>query len=157
MSRLVRIGCVAIAIVAAGVAVFAQDAKQPQGKQVDHVTVTHLGQQPEEQHPWGAIHWLMNNKIDPGAQQTFGVVRINPGEKNALHLHPNCEELMYILSGSGSTTVGGKVVSLRAGDLVRIPAGVLHQATATGREPLIAVISYSSADRQVINYESQHE
>jgi mannose-6-phosphate isomerase-like protein (cupin superfamily) len=154
---MVRTACLAIAIVATGIAVFAQDGKQPRGKQVNHVTVTHLGQQLEEQHPWGAIHWLMNNRIDPDAQQTLGIVRIDPGEKNALHLHPNCEELMYILSGGGSTTVGGKVVTLRPGDLVRIPAGVLHQATATGREPLIAVISYSSADRQVINYESEHK
>jgi mannose-6-phosphate isomerase-like protein (cupin superfamily) len=99
----------------------------------------------------------MSNKIDPGANQTFGIVRIDAGQSNPLHLHPNCEELMYILSGTGTTRIDDKVVSLQPGDLVRIPAGVLHQATASGSGPLIAVISYSSGDRQVLINGATHE
>jgi len=124
---------------------------------MDHVTLIHLGLQSEEQHNWGAIRWLINHRIDPEAQQTFGIVRIDAGKTNALHLHPNCEELMYILSGSGITRVGDTVVSLHPGDLVRIPAGVLHQATAAESAPLVAAISYSSASRQVIGFGPQHE
>lgn len=134
-----------------------QKGTAPQGRNVDHVTVTHLKDQSEVQYPWGAIRWLMNGKIDADAGQTFGVVRINAGQKNALHIHPNCEELLYVLSGDGETSVGDKTVPLHPGDLVRIPPGVLHQATVTGTTPLIAVISYSSPDRQVINYGSTKE
>jgi mannose-6-phosphate isomerase-like protein (cupin superfamily) len=165
MARYFLTGLIAAAISTTGGAIFALHTEQsvnpehvhPRGKQVDRVTLTHLGQQPEEQHPWGGIHWLMNNQIDPEAQQTLGVVRINPGKSNALHLHPNCEELMYILSGTGSTTVGKKIITLHPGDLVRVPAGVLHQATAFGSAPLVAVISYSSANRQVVNHGPEQE
>jgi mannose-6-phosphate isomerase-like protein (cupin superfamily) len=129
----------------------------PAGKNVDHVTVIHLNQQPAQPYPWGEIHWLMSNKLDADAAQTFGVVRINPGQKNALHLHPNCEELLYVLSGDGESVVGDKTVSLHPGDLLRVPAGVYHQATVTSSEPLVAVISYSSGDRQVINRGTQNE
>jgi mannose-6-phosphate isomerase-like protein (cupin superfamily) len=130
---------------------------QPAGKNVDHVTVIHMSEQPAQPYPWGEIHWLMSNKLDPDAAQTFGIVRINPGQKNALHLHPNCEELLYVLSGDGQGIVGDKTVSLHPGDLLRVPAGVYHQATVTSTEPLVAVISYSSGDRQVINKGTQSE
>lgn len=134
-----------------------QHKSQLHGKHVDHVAVIQLSKQPEESHSWGEIQWLMGNKIDPGANQTFGIVRIDAGKSNPLHLHPNCEELMYILSGTGTTKIDDKVVSLEPGDLVRIPAGVWHQATASGSGPLIAVISYSSGDRQVVVSGATHE
>jgi mannose-6-phosphate isomerase-like protein (cupin superfamily) len=118
---------------------------------LSQVSLIHLGEQPVQPYPWGEIRWLMGSKIDPQSAQTFGIVRINAGQKNALHLHPNCEELLYVLSGTGESIVADKTVQLRPGDLVRIPAHVWHQATATGKKPLIAVISYSSADRQVVN------
>jgi mannose-6-phosphate isomerase-like protein (cupin superfamily) len=129
----------------------------PAGKNVDHVTVIHMSEQPAQPYPWGEIHWLMSNKLDADAGQTFGIVRINPGQKNALHLHPNCEELLYVLSGDGQSVVGDKTVPLHPGDLLRVPSGVYHQATVTSSEPLVAVISYSSGDRQVINKGPQSE
>jgi mannose-6-phosphate isomerase-like protein (cupin superfamily) len=100
---------------------------------------------------------LMSSKIDHGSAQTFGVVQINPGQHNALHSHPNCEELLYVLSGTAEHVVGNKRVTLRAGDLVRVPTGVAHQAFAKGNEPFRAVISYSSGDRQVVNYGKTEE
>lgn len=129
----------------------ASTSSPPQGKNVDHVTLIHLNQQPAVPYAWGEIHWLMSDKLDPDAKQTFGIVRINAGEKNALHLHPNCEELLYVLSGDGESIVGDKTVPLHPGDLLRVPAGVYHRATVTSKVPLVAVISYSSGDRQVIN------
>jgi mannose-6-phosphate isomerase-like protein (cupin superfamily) len=117
---------------------------------VANVAAFDVGKQPEEKYPWGAIRWLMSGKMDPGAQQTFGVVRIDAGKSNALHLHPNCEELLYVLSGTGTTRVDNKTIPLRPGELVRVPMGVLHQATASASGPLVAVISYSSGDRQVV-------
>jgi quercetin dioxygenase-like cupin family protein len=79
-------------------------------------------------------------------------VQINAGQKNALHSHPNCEEILYVLSGSCEHLVGDKKVVLHPGDLIRVPVGVKHQATVIGNEPLRAVISYSSAERKVTNY-----
>ncbi len=159
MSRRVQRWLICSFVWVGGLSVFAQHAQGPANgtehsqlrkQHVAHVAVIEMSKQPEEKYPWGAIRWLMSSKIDPGAKQTLGVVRIDAGKSNALHLHPNCEELLYVLSGTGTTTVDNKTVSLRPGDLVRVPAGVLHQATASGSGPLIAVISYSSGDRQVV-------
>lgn len=102
-----------------------------------------------EEFPWGEIRWLWNSKINPNAKQTFGVVRINPGEKNMAHIHSNCEELLYVVSGECEHGVGDEVYHLKEGMLINIPADVEHYAINTGDEPFEAVICYSSAERQI--------
>lgn len=121
------------------------------------VVVQHFDQEEEIKYPWGALRWLMSSKLDKHALQTFGVVEIKAGQHNALHMHPNCEELLYVLSGSCEHVIGNKRVTLHPGDLIRVPIGVPHQAFVIGNEPLRAVISYSSPDRKVINYGKTEE
>jgi quercetin dioxygenase-like cupin family protein len=104
----------------------------------------------EVKYPWGWIRWMMNSELDPGAQQTFGIVQINAGQRNPLHKHPNCEELLYVLSGSFDNVMDGKTVVMHAGDIVRIPANTPHQGINNTKEPMRAVISYSSGTRQMV-------
>ena len=121
------------------------------------ISLQHYDRAEEVKYPWGWIRWLMSSKLDSGAAQTFGIVEIRAGQKNSLHMHPNCEELLYVLSGSCDHRVGDKKVVLKAGDLVRIPSRTPHQATVLGNEPLRAVISYSSGDRQVVDLDPGRE
>jgi mannose-6-phosphate isomerase-like protein (cupin superfamily) len=121
------------------------------------VIVQHFDKEEQVNYPWGWIRWMMNSPIDHESAQTFGIVQINPGHHNFLHSHPNCEEILYVLSGSCEHIVGNKKVTLHAGDLIRVPVGVPHQAFVIGNEPLRAVISYSSGDRKVVNYGNTEE
>jgi len=89
----------------------------------------------------------------PGAEQTFGVVTIAPGKRNPLHAHPNCEELLYVLSGECSHKLGEELYELSPGIVIRIPRGVKHWARCTSAEPLVAVISFSTPDRQTDTFE----
>jgi quercetin dioxygenase-like cupin family protein len=100
---------------------------------------------------------MMNSELDPGAAQTFGIVQIDAGKRNPLHKHPNCEELLYVLSGSFENVVGDKTVVMHAGDIVRIPANVPHQGINNTNKPMRAVISYSSGVRQIVALEGQTE
>jgi quercetin dioxygenase-like cupin family protein len=111
----------------------------------------------EEKYPWGWIRWMMNSELDPGAAQTFGIVQIDAGKRNQLHKHPNCEELLYVLSGSFESVVGSKKVVLHAGDIIRIPANVPHQGINNTNAPMRAVISYSSGVRQIVTLNSTTE
>jgi len=120
-------------------------------KKIMEVSLQHFDTVKEVKYPWGWIRWLMNAQMDPDAAQTFGIVEIAAGQHNSLHKHPNCEEMLYMLSGSCEHIVGDKKVVLEAGDLVRVPVGVQHQATVLGNEPMRAVISYSSGNRQVVD------
>jgi len=101
-----------------------------------------------ERFAWGQIKWMYNASINPGAELTFGVVEIATGEHNAFHSHPNCEELLYVVSGRCTHIVGEEEHEMGAGDLVSIPRGVSHQALVKGDEPFKAVICYSSGERR---------
>jgi len=101
----------------------------------------------EVKYPWGWIRWLMSSKVNPESEMTFGIVRVNPNVVNPAHVHPNCEEHLHVLSGSCEHRVGKKWFTLKKGDTIRIPTGVAHQAR-TLKEPLLAVIVYSSGERQ---------
>jgi len=96
--------------------------------------------------PCGWIRWLINSKIDPKAEMTFGVVKIEANSQNPLHVHHKCAEYLYMLSGSCRHRVGKQWVTLKAGDAVRIPAGVPHTAK-TLDEPMQAVIVYDCGKR----------
>lgn len=102
---------------------------------------------------WGQLFWLVGAKEMPGAEQTFGVVKIAPGQRNPLHAHPNCEELLYVVSGECEHKLGDDLFILKAGDVIRIPKGVKHWARCTSDEELLAIICFSSADRRVETYE----
>src|SRR3954468_16709903 len=84
--------------------------------------VVREAEQPALSFEWGAIKWLCNQEIDPEAEQTFGLVFINPEQQNPPHYPPNCEELIYILSGECDHRLGDAVVRMTAGSLLRIPA-----------------------------------
>ena len=101
-----------------------------------------------ETHIWGTIKWLCNSKIVPGAKQTFGYVRIYPGRRNGEHLHPNCEEIIFVSQGECDHYIGDKVTRLRTGDMLFVPEGSFHYAVNIGKKDLILVISYSSPDRE---------
>jgi len=115
--------------------------------------VTHADERPALTFPWGGIKWLCNRETDPEAKQTLGLVFINPGAHNPLHYHPNCDELLHVLSGTCDHRLNDEVVRLNPGDTVRIPTGVPHNATSAGWEPLRLLVSFSSADRQTVTLE----
>ena len=45
------------------------------------------------------------------------------------HMHPNTNEIQYILEGTGTIWLGDKEVTVKPGDLVIIPKGTPHAGT----------------------------
>lgn len=105
---------------------------------------------PTEQFPWGTLKWLCNGKLSPGAAQTIGIAETLPGHSNPTHFHPNCEEVLYVISGCGTHLSEGRTVALKPGVTIRIPAGVKHNMRNTGAEPIRCLISFSSGDRKTV-------
>jgi len=118
----------------------------------DDVTRNVAEQEPVELR-WGRLSWLVGAAQMPGAEQTLGVVTIHPGQRNPLHAHPNCEELLYVVSGECEHKLGDEMFHLTPGSVIRIPRGVRHWAKCTSAAPLVAVVSFSSPDRRTASYE----
>lgn len=99
---------------------------------------------------WGAIKWLCNERLLPESAQTLGICHILPGCANPLHYHPNCEELLYMLSGTGRHRFNEDWVDVKPGSTVRIPVGVRHKLVNTGWEPITCLVVFSSGNRQTV-------
>jgi mannose-6-phosphate isomerase-like protein (cupin superfamily) len=117
--------------------------------------VTDAAQLPVERSDWGTLQWVCNEKLVPGAEQTVGLAMILPGKENPVHYHPNCEEVLYVISGQGVHSYDGRTVALKAGMTIRIPAKVKHNLVNTGKEPLRTLVSFSSGDRKTVFLKDQ--
>ncbi len=91
----------------------------------------------------------MNGQIDPQAEMTMGIVHFEPNQSNVLHIHPNSAEFLHMLSGTAEHLIDGKWVTLKAGDTLRIPKGVPHQAR-TKDQGYEALIVYDTPTRVMV-------
>ncbi|HOE95751.1 MAG TPA: cupin domain-containing protein [Candidatus Sumerlaeota bacterium] len=99
---------------------------------------------------WGSLRWLASGRIGNAEGLTLGRVLIRKGAENPRHCHPNCEELLYLMRGRLEHTLGDETYTLEAGDTLRIPKGVFHNARSTGDEDADMIVAYDSADRQFV-------
>ena len=78
-----------------------------------------------------------------GSASYLGRAVFHPGARAPVHRHPESEELVYVLSGSGTMTLGEATLAVEKGMALRIPAGVPHSFTVGGEEPMEIVQVYS--------------
>jgi mannose-6-phosphate isomerase-like protein (cupin superfamily) len=55
------------------------------------------------------------------------------------HMHPNTNEMQFILEGTGTIWLGDKEVQVKPGDLVIIPKGTAHGGTKPDGRPFKAI------------------
>jgi len=99
--------------------------------------------------PWGRIQWLVTGEAQPGANVTFGFVEIEPGAKNPLMRHPNCDEVLYLLEGELDHSLEGKRYRLKPGDSIFIPRGARHDANNPGTVTARMVVAYDTGNRKI--------
>jgi mannose-6-phosphate isomerase-like protein (cupin superfamily) len=70
--------------------------------------------------------------------------RLNDSEPRDFgpHIHRECEEGFLIRSGSLEFLIGAEVVTLEAGDYVRVPPGVVHGYANTSGKPVEMLVSF---------------
>jgi quercetin dioxygenase-like cupin family protein len=106
-----RIMAVAVLIVGSGLTLHVARAQQPGIKRTDL-----------QRHDLSA----------PGREVIQVRVELAPGVSFPKHTHPG-EEIIYVLEGSLEYEVEGKApVTLKAGDVLFIPAGTIHAAKNVG-------------------------
>lgn len=76
-----------------------------------------------------------------GSEVLQARVDFAPGASFPRHSHPG-EEVIYVLSGTIEYEVDGKLVVVRAGDVLFVPDGVVHAARNVGVEPAAELATY---------------
>ena len=56
--------------------------------------------------------------------------------------HPNAEQWLFVISGTGKATVGRRSVKIAANSLLLIEKGEPHRIVNTGRSPLVTLNVY---------------
>ena len=78
----------------------------------------------------------------PGREAVQVRVDIDPGVAFGRHTHPG-EEIIYVLAGSLEYQIDGKPpVTLKAGDVLFIPAGTIHAAKNVGSVTATELATY---------------
>ena len=67
----------------------------------------------------------------PGREVIQVRVDFDPGYVAPMHTHPG-EEIVYVIEGTLEYEIGGKKSSVKAGDVLFVPAGTPHTATNIG-------------------------
>ena len=76
---------------------------------------------------WGELHWYASGKLGNSSELTVGKCVIRPGRANPMHSHPNCEEVLHVLSGSVLHHVEPEEkLEMGPGDTISIPRNVRH-------------------------------
>lgn len=98
----------------------------------------------EAQQPAGIMRTdLQRYDLSTGGREAVQVrVDIAPGHAFGRHTHPG-EEIIYVLAGTFQYDVEGKPpVTLKAGDVLFIPAGTVHAAKNVGNDTASELATY---------------
>jgi uncharacterized cupin superfamily protein len=114
--------------------------------------VIHESEVPELALPGRYLRWVANaDALDP-QYLSASVIRVAPGEKvRPAHSHPNGEELIYIIRGTGRVLVDGDVSPVREGTLVLFRKGMVHMLQNTGEEEM-KVVCFFAPSTNLDNY-----
>ena len=77
----------------------------------------------------------------PGREVLQARVDFAPGSSFPRHKHPG-EELIYVITGTIDYEINGKWVTVKAGDVLFVPDGVVHAARNTSTEPAAELATY---------------
>ena len=80
-----------------------------------------------------------------GKGRLFSRITLNPGCSIGYHIHDKDAELFYILTGTGTYSDNGEIVTVHPGDVTICETGHGHSIANKGNEvlELIAVIVYA--------------
>jgi mannose-6-phosphate isomerase-like protein (cupin superfamily) len=71
-----------------------------------------------------------------GSKTQLVVMSIPPGGEIGEEKHPKVEQTLFFLTGEGTAYMDGVDSPIKAGDVIVITPGVIHNFVNTGKEPM---------------------
>lgn len=96
--------------------------------------------------PGRRLRWLVTPELLQAQHLSVCVIRVAAGETvRPAHSHPNGEEVIYIITGSGRVLVDGEVSPVREGSVVLFPQGQVHMLQNTGPDEMKVICFFAPA------------
>jgi uncharacterized cupin superfamily protein len=108
------------------------------------VKIVHESEVPERHVPGRSLRWIADGASMQPRYLSSCVMRVLPGETvRHAHSHPQGEELIYVIAGSGKVAVDGEVRPLEPGTEVLFTQGCVHQVRNSGTEELKVICFFA--------------
>ena len=118
------------------------------------MTIIHESEVEEISHPGRFMRWLANEDSLGAKNLSVCVIRVLPGEAvRPAHSHPNSEELIYIINGSGKVMIENEVGEVKAGSAILFEQGKIHMLKNTGNIEM-KVICFFAPATNIDNYKT---
>jgi quercetin dioxygenase-like cupin family protein len=96
--------------------------------------------------PGRNLRWLVNAELLGAKHLSACVIKVAPSETvRPAHSHPNGEEVIYIVAGSGRVMIEGEVSAVREGSVVLFPQGKVHMLQNNGQTEMKVVCFFAPA------------
>lgn len=83
--------------------------------------------------PGRRLRWVVTKENTNAQHCTMCVIQVLPGQTvRPAHSHPNGEEVIYIVQGSGRVMIDGTVGPVSEGSAVLFPQGSIHMLQNSG-------------------------
>ena len=79
-----------------------------------------------EKQPHGIHRWICDPDSTSSEALTIVEVELEPGKSHDFHMHPDQEEVIYVICGEIEQWIEGKKKKLRTGEAAYIEQGVFH-------------------------------
>ncbi len=81
--------------------------------------------------------------LSTGKHTQVVIMSIPAGGEIGEEIHPDNDQVLYLVEGAGQAIVNGETSNFNAGDLVLVPAGAKHNFKTTGDAPMKVITTYS--------------
>lgn len=99
---------------------------------------------PREELSWGSLAWFSSPTVSHAKNLVVIELTLASGAGHNFHMHPNQEEVIYVVEGEIEQWVDREKRLLRAGDSAFIGANVVHALTCPPKSPpsIIRVLQF---------------
>jgi oxalate decarboxylase/phosphoglucose isomerase-like protein (cupin superfamily) len=96
---------------------------------------------------WGRLSWLSEPRVTAAEKFSAGLVVLQPGKGHDRHNHPGCEEILYVVEGTGRQVVEidgqARQRTVGPGMLVHIPPDAFHSTVNVGEAAMKLLAIYA--------------
>jgi quercetin dioxygenase-like cupin family protein len=91
------------------------------------------------------VQFLIDARAAGSDKLVVGRTVLKPGARHEKHAHPNCDEFLVVMSGSGEIYTNDGREPSKAGDVIYTPRGNWHGFDNTGDEDVLLIWGWSGA------------
>jgi mannose-6-phosphate isomerase-like protein (cupin superfamily) len=96
----------------------------------------------------------LSNQVVLGENASVNLAQLAPGSHFGAQYHNESDEMDYVIQGQANATLNGEVLPVKAGDMLYLPSGTVHDFEALGNENFLVFVVFapplSEKDRHLV-------